>query len=56
MSIGEAGTGVQLIRVWDGSALFATQFPAGTDLAAIRGTVAAGVVTAIEQDAERPLR
>lgn len=53
---GDEGTFVQLIRIPDGAHLFATRFPAGTDLEAIRGTVTEGALTAIEQDAERPLR
>jgi TolB-like protein len=56
VSGGEQGTFAQLIRIPDGARLFATRFPEGTDLEAIRTTVASGTLTAIEQDSERPLR
>ena len=53
---GEDGAFIQLIRIPDGDPLFATRFPADTDIDAIRNTVAAGALTAIEQDSERALR
>jgi len=53
---GEEGAFAQLIRVAGGDPLFVTRFPADTDVEAIRGTVAAGVLAAIEQASEQSLR
>lgn len=49
------GVFAQLIAVPGGEHLFATRFPAGVEIAAMRETIQAGVIAAMEKASARPL-